>query len=112
MPYVMQGLSDFFLAVGIGVGRIKIVDAGIIGTAQQPLCVGGTDALNRQSAKSSFRDPKVCFSQSNFFNFHGNSSLFPGFFHCNESFLRLQDPQRLTADFQCDIVQLWKKNCI
>ena len=70
---VVEGLTDLLLAVGIHVGGIEIVDAALIGPAQQ--LPGGfvTDALHRQRAEGGLGNVELRPTQADFWDIHGSS---------------------------------------
>ena len=64
----MEGLAQFFLAVGVHICGVKVVDAAVIGPADQFYRVGLGDTLDRQRAEGRFGDVQLCAAQPDLFH--------------------------------------------
>ncbi len=72
-PHVVEGITDFGFAVRIGTGSIKVIDAMVVGFAEQLGCFLHGNTLNRQGAETVFAHGEIGFSQAN--GIHSGTSL-------------------------------------
>ena len=66
--HVVERQADLLLAVGVGVGRVEIVDAALIGRADQRRAFFQTPALYGQAAHGGLGDHQSGLSQSDLFH--------------------------------------------
>ena len=90
IPYVFQGETELFLAVGIGVGRVEIADAALVGRADQLYAVIHVAALHGQAAHRSLGDRQPGRAERDFF--HGNTLSF-----CNYLYHYTKSPEACKA---------------
>ena len=64
----LKGNAQLFLAVGVGVGGVKIVDAALVSLADQLHRVRLGNALDGQGAEGCLGHPKVCAAESDLFH--------------------------------------------
>ena len=74
LPHVVEGLSQFFLAVGVHIRGVEIVDPRLIGPADQLHRVRLGDPLNGQGAERRLGHQQAGAAQSDFLH---DSSSFP-----------------------------------
>ena len=76
LPHALQGLAQFFLAVGVHVGGVEVVDPAVYGPADQLHRVGRGNPLDGQGAEGRLRHHQFRPPQSDFF--HNSSYLSRG----------------------------------
>ena len=77
LPHVVEGLSQLLLAVCVHIGGVKVVDAGVVGPADQLHRVRLGDPLDGQRAERRLGHQQARFSQSDLLDFHTHISFSP-----------------------------------
>ena len=68
IPDARQGLTQFFLAVRIHIGSVKVIDASVNCPTEQPHRICLWNPLNGQSSKSGLGNVQLCTAQPDSFH--------------------------------------------